>query len=172
MTMEAHTMKHRILIISVVCVAVAAVFASASFVFRPAEAQRSFGARFEYAVINGSYSSYPPDGPSTVSSSVNICYVLGNGCQNEEIKSELGFAKFFQDERLENNVRTRGLAQERATQLSYSKAIAKLGSEGWEMISAPAIEFDLYYQNQQGMPTVKEGNRAARQHVWFVRARQ
>jgi hypothetical protein len=147
-------------------------FMTAAFLFRPAEAQRSTGARWEYAVINGSYAPHPPDGPSVVSAAVNICYLLGNGCQNEEVKTELGFAKFFQDERLENNVRTRALAQERATQLSYSKAIAKLGSEGWEMISAPAIEFDIYYQNQQGMPTVKEGNRAARQHVWFMRARQ
>jgi len=165
-------MKQRILFISVVCIAVAAVFVTAAFLFRPAEAQRSMGNRFEYAVINGSYSPYPPDGPSTISSAVNICYVLGNGCQNEEVKVEVGIAKFLQDERLENNVRTRGLAQERANQLSYSKAIAKLGSEGWEMISAPAIEFDIYYQNQQGMPTVKEGNRSSRQHIWFLRARQ
>jgi hypothetical protein len=165
-------MKQRILIISVVCVGVVAISLAAAFIFRPAEAQRSIGTRFDYAVINGSYSPYPPDGPSTASSAVNICYVLGNGCQNEEIKSELGFAKFFQDERLENNARTRALAQERATQLSYSKAIVKLGSEGWEMISAPAVEFDLYYTNPQGMPTVKEGNRAARQHIWFMRARQ
>ena len=172
MTMEAHTMKQRILIISAVCVAVAAIFMTAAFVFRPAGAQRSIGARFEYAVINGNYSPYPPDGPSTVSSAVNICYVLGNGCQNEEVKSEVGIAKFLQDERLENNARAKSLAQERATQLSYSKAIAKLGSEGWEMISAPAVEFDIYYQNQQGMPTVKEGNRGARQHIWFMRARQ
>jgi hypothetical protein len=165
-------MKQRILIISVVCVAVTAAFMTAAFLFPSAEAQRSAANRFDYAVINGSYSPYPPDGPSVISSAVNICYVLGNGCQNEEVKSEIGIAKFLQDERLENNARAKSLAQERATQLSYSKAIAKLGSEGWEMISAPAIEFDIYYQNQQGMPTVKEGNRSARQHIWFMRARQ
>ena len=145
---------------------------TAAFLYRPAEAQRSSANRIEYAVINGSYSPHPPDGPSVVSSAVNICYLLGNGCQNEEIRTELGIAKFLQDERLENNAKARSLVQERATQLSYSRAIAKLGSEGWEMISAPAIEFDIYYQNQQGMPTVKEGNRTARQHIWFMRARQ
>ena len=166
------TMKQRILIISVLCLAITSAFTTAAFLYRPAEAQRSAATRFDYAVINGSYSPYPPEGPSIVSSAVNICYAVGNGCQNEEVKVEVGIAKFLQDERLENNVRTRGLAQERATQLSYSKAIAKLGSEGWEMISAPAIEFDIYYTNPQGMPTVKEGNRNARQHIWFVRARQ
>ena len=165
-------MKHRILIISVGCFATASAFLTAAFIFRSAEAQRLTATRFDYAVITGSYSPYPPDGPSVVTSAVNICYLLGNGCQNEEIKTELGIAKFFQDERLENNARTRVLLQERANQLSYSKAIAKLGSEGWEMVSAPSIEFDIYYQNQQGMPTVKEGNRSARQHIWFVRARQ
>jgi hypothetical protein len=165
-------MMRRIIVIGVVCFAVAAAFAAAAFIFRPAEAQRSIGNRFDYAVINGSYSPLPADGPGFVSSAVNICYVLGNGCQNEEVRTELGIGKFMQDERLENNARTRGLAQERVSQLSFSKAIAKLGSEGWEMISAPAIEFDLYYTNQQGMPTVKEGNRSARQHIWFVRARQ
>src|SRR6188474_1602452 len=120
-------MKQRILFISVVCIAVAAVFVTAAFLFRPAEAQRSMGNRFEYAVINGSYSPYPPDGPSTISSAVNICYLLGNGCQNEEIKTEIGLSKFVQDERLENNARAKTLAQERATQLSYSRAISKLG---------------------------------------------
>jgi hypothetical protein len=165
-------MTKRILIIGVVCFFAAAIFLTAALVFRTAEAQRSTPTRFDYAVINGSYSPQPPDGPSTVSSAVNICYILGNGCQNEEIRTEIGIAKFLQDERLENNARAKGLAQERATQLSYSRAIAKLGSEGWEMISAPAIEFDIYYTNQQGIPTVKEGNRTARQHVWFMRSRQ
>jgi hypothetical protein len=165
-------MTKRIIIIGIVCFTAAASFLTAAFVFRPAEAQRSTATRFDYAVINGSYFPHPPDGPSVVSSAVNICYVLGSGCQNEEVRTEVGIAKFLQDERLENNARAKGLAQERATQLSYSRAIAKLGSEGWDMISAPAIEFDIYYTNQQGMPTVKEGNRNARQHIWFVRARQ
>ena len=165
-------MTRRLWIIGTLFFALAAVLAMAAFTFRPAEAQRSVGSRFEYAVINGSYSPYPPDGPSTISSAVNICYLLGNGCQNEEIKTEIGLSKFVQDERLENNARAKTLAQERATQLSYSRAISKLGSEGWEMMSAPAIEFDIFYTNQQGQPTVKEGNRNARQHVWFVRTRQ
>ena len=169
---DGDVMKHRILIISVLCLAITGALTTAVFLFRPAEAQRSTATRFDYAVINGSYSSHPPDGPSVVSSAVNICYVLGNGCQNEEVRTEIGIAKFLQDERLENNLRAKSLAQERATQLSYSRAIAKLGGEGWEMISAPAIEFDIYYQNQQGMPAVKEGNRNARQHIWFMRAKQ
>ena len=143
-----------------------------NYLLRPTEAQRSATNRFEYAIINGSYFPYPADGPTVVSAAVNICYVQPAGCQNEEIKAEVGIAKFVQDERLENNQRLKGLAVERAVETAFSKAIAKLGSEGWEMIDAPAVEFDLIYTNQQGNQAVKEGNKTDRQHVWFKRARQ
>lgn len=143
-----------------------------TWMFRPAEAQRSLSNRFEYAIINGSYYPYPADGPTVLSAAVNICYLQPAGCQNEEMKAEVGLAKFVQDERLENNQRVKGLALERAVEVAYSKAIAKLGSEGWEMIDAPAVEFDLFYTNQQGNQAVKEGNKTDRQHVWFKRSRQ
>ena len=136
------------------------------------DAQRGAAVRFEYAVINGSYLPYPADGASTVSGAVNICYLQAASCQNEEIRSEVNVNKFIQDERLENSTSVKRLAQERAFQMSFSRAIAKLGSEGWEMIAEPEIEFDLYYTNPQGMQTVKEGAKTQRQHVWFKRERQ
>jgi len=165
-------MRQRVLILAAISFVGVIAVVAAAFVFRPAEAQRSVSGRFEYAVINGNYSPYPPDAPTVVSSAVNICYLQAAGCQNEEIKSEVGIAKFLQDERIENNARTRQLVQERAVEVAFSKAIAKLGGEGWEMISAPAVEFDLYYTNPQGNQTAKEGNRTDRQHIWFKRARQ
>lgn len=136
------------------------------------EAQRSNPVRFEYAVINGNYLPYPPDNPSVVSSAANICYLQVVGCQNEEVRVEINLSKFAQDERLENSSGVRRLAQERAVQSSFSRAIAKLGSEGWEMVEAPEIEFDLYYTNPQGIQTVKEGSKTERRHVWFKRERQ
>jgi len=136
------------------------------------EAQRNAGVRFEYAVINGNYLPYPADNPSVVSSAANICYLQASGCQNEEVRAEVNLSKFAQDERLENSSGLRQLAQARAVQSSFSRAIAKLGSEGWEIISAPEIEFDLYYTNPQGIPTVKEGSKTERRHVWFKRERQ
>lgn len=135
------------------------------------EAQRGAAVRFEYAVINGSYQPYPADGVSAVTGAVNICYVQAVGCQNEEIRSEVNFNKFIQDERLENSASVKRLAQERAFQMSFSRAIAKLGSEGWEMIAEPEIEFDLYFTNPQGIQTVKEGTKTQRQHIWFKRER-
>lgn len=136
------------------------------------EAQRNTPVRFEYAVINGNYLPYPADNPSVVSSAANICYLQVAGCQNEEIRIEINLSKFAQDERLENSGGLRRLAQERAIQSSFSRAIAKLGSEGWEMIEAPEIEFDLYYTNPQGIQSVKEGAKTERRHVWFKRERQ
>lgn len=136
------------------------------------EAQRNGSGRFEYAVINGSYQPYPADGVSSVSGAVNICYLQAIGCQNEEIKIEVNLNKFIQDERLENSSAVKRLAQDRAFQASFSRAIAKLGTDGWEMIQAPEIEFDLYFTNPQGIQTVKEGAKTQRQHIWFKRERQ
>lgn len=147
------------------------VGAVAFFTTSRSEAQRNNPIRFEYAVINGNYLPYPADNPSVVSSAANICYLQVVGCQNEEVRSEINISKFAQDERLENSGGVRRLAQERAIQTSYSRAIAKLGSEGWEMVEAPEIEFDLYYTNPQGIQSVKEGAKTERRHVWFRRER-
>jgi hypothetical protein len=162
----------KILTVSIFVTAIALFAFAGVFIFRPAEAQRAAVSRFEYAVINGSYSPYPADGPTTITSAVNICYMQAAGCRNEEVKSELVIGKFLQDERIENIAGARGLAQQRASEMAFSKAISRLGTEGWEMIDRPAIEFDLYYVNPQGAAGVKEGNRTERQHVWFKRERQ
>ena len=141
--------------------------------FTPAtEAQRGVSARFEYAVINGSYLPYPADGPSSVSSAVNICYFQASGCQNEEVRAEINISKFLQDERLENVGNVKLLAGSRAMNVAFSRAISKLGAEGWEIVEAPGIEFDFYYTNPQGIQTVKAGQQTERKHVWFKRVRQ
>jgi len=152
-------------------IALVTISAVIFFTFPTADAQRAVSARFEYAVINGSYSGAPAEGPGSASASVNICYLQTAGCQNEEVRTDVSVSKFLQDERLENSAKNRSLAQERAVQTSFARAIAKLGAEGWEIVTAPAIEFDIYYTNQQSIPTVKEGLRTDRQHVWFKRLR-
>ena len=163
-------MRIRTTVAVLICVAVAVVLAGLA-TFRPAEAQRAARASIEYAVINGSYSPYPADGPTTITGAVNICYLQHTGCRNEEVKAEIIIAKFLQDERIENHPAGRSLAQERAFEMAFSRSIARLGTEGWEMIDRPSIEFDLIYTNQQGVQTVKEGNRTERQHIWFKRLR-
>lgn len=142
-----------------------------AYIFFPASAQRTANTRFDYAVINGSYLPYPADNVSAAGAAVNICYMSAAGCQNEEVRAEVVVTKFLQDERLENNARARRLVQDRAFQNAFSRAISKLGSDGWEIVEAPSIEFDLYYTDQQGVQTVKEGAKTERQHIWFRRQR-
>lgn len=144
----------------------------ASYFGTSTEAQRGASGRIEYAVINGSYPPYPADGPSSVSSAVNICFLQASGCQNEEVKAEIIISKFLQDERLENASNAKTLAGYRAMNVAYSKAIARLGTDGWEMVDAPEIEFDLYYTNPQGIQTAKIGQQTERRHIWFKRVRQ
>ena len=148
------------------------VFTITTYFTSPTEAQRNIGTRFEYAVINGPYLPYPADGPSSISSAVNICYLQASGCQNEEVRAEINISKFLQDERLENASNARTLASSRATSTAYSRAIAKLGSEGWELVDSPVVEFDLYYTNPQGIQTVKTAQQSDRKHIWFKRVRQ
>ncbi len=50
---------------------------------KPAEAQRNVTARFEYAVITGSFQPFPANNPSFISSAVQVCYLQASGCQNE-----------------------------------------------------------------------------------------
>jgi len=164
-------MSKRVVLTTTCAVALIIIGATIFITLPMAEAQRSTFARFEYAAINGSYSGAPAEGPGSASASVNICYLQTAGCQNEEVRTDVSVSKFLQDERLENSAKNRSLAQERAVQTSFARAIAKLGAEGWEIVTAPAIEFDIYYTNQQSIPTVKEGLRTDRQHVWFKRLR-
>ena len=149
-----------------------AALLSAGYLTPETEAQRGVSSRVEYAVINGSYTPYPADGPSSISSAVNICYLQASGCQNEEVRAEINLSKFLQDERLENSGNARQLAVSRATNVAFSKAISKLGAEGWEMVEAPEIEFDLYYTSPQGIQAVKVGQQTERKHIWFKRVRQ
>lgn len=155
-------------------VAIAAILVlgtAAGYVLIPASAQRATNTRFDYAVINGNYLAYPQEGVGSVGAAVNVCYLSAAGCQNEEVRADVVISKFLQDERLENNPRSQQFVRERANQQAYARAITKLGSDGWEMVNAPQIEFDLFYTNPQGIQTVKEANRTERQHVWFRRQR-
>ncbi len=165
-------MKKRIANFSLIFLAIVTTALLSSFFFLPTTAQRSVSTRYEYAVINGSYSPHPAENPSVVSSAVNVCYLQSTGCQNEEVRADVNIAKFLQDERLENNARARVLAQERAVQTAFSKAIAKVGGEGWEIMTAPAIEFDLIYTNPQGLQSVREAVKTERQHIWLKRLKQ
>jgi hypothetical protein len=61
------------------------------------------------------------------------------------------------------------LARHRAIDNVYSRAIAKLGAEGWEMISKPELQFDTFYQNASGTFDVAPGNYDRKPDIYFKR---
>ncbi len=136
------------------------------------EAQRAVSVQYDYAVIQGSYRPYPFGDAGSTLGAVNICYVQPGGCQNEEVKAEVIYTKFAQDERLEGAKDITNRAQNRAIQNAFAKAIAKLGMAGFEMVDKPQIEFDLYYESGQANKSLIEAPQTQRQHIWFKRVRQ
>ena len=166
-------MKNRIaVVIALVCCLTVCGVAAAVFYF-PASAQREVSNRWEYAAITGSYFPYSTENPSIVATAaVNICYMQSGGCQNEEVRAEINYSRFFQETRFENTEKTRGFAERRAAESAFAKAIAKLGQEGWEMISTPELEFDNYILASPGNYRVQEGSRERKPDIYFKRARQ
>lgn len=136
------------------------------------EAQRSVTVQYDYAVIQGSYKPFPFGDAGSTLGAVNICYLQMGGCQNEEVKAEIIYSKFAQDERLEGAKDITTRAQNRAVQNAFARAIAKLGSAGFEMVDKPQVEFDLYFESGQANKSVIEAPQTQRQHIWFKRVRQ
>lgn len=135
----------------------------------PTSAQKSNVGRWEYCAITGSYVPSGAENQATIAGAVNICYLQTAGCQNEEVKTDLIYNKFLQDWRLENTGVSKTLAFNRAQETAFAKAVAKLGAEGWEMVSTPTFEFDNYFQNYQGTYTVYQGNKEVKPDVYFKR---
>lgn len=157
---------------SVAAAASIAIGAAAFFFFPSASAQKSYNIRWEYASITGVYHPYTGADNSVVVMAANICYMQAAGCQNEEVRSELIYSKFLQDLRLENTDQSRIRAQARAADGAYARAIAKLGAEGWELVSSPDLQFDNYYQNSMGTYNLQEGSRERKPDIYFKRPRQ
>lgn len=142
------------------------------FATATSEAQRAVTVQYDYAVIQGSYKPFPSGDAGSTQGAVNICYLQPGGCHNEEVRAEVIYSKFAQDERLKGARDIAGRAQNRAIQNAFAKAIAKLGSAGFEMVDIPQIEFDLYYESGQASKSVIDAPQTARQHIWFKRVRQ
>jgi hypothetical protein len=140
----------------------------------PADAQRESTIRWEYAAITGSFSTLTNDNPSTTASaSANICFMQISGCLNEEVKAELVYSKFFQDMKLENNQTSRSVAQSKVIEMALSKAFARLGTEGWELVSPPSVQFMTFLPNTGGGFDLHGGDSEQRRaDIYFKRLRR
>lgn len=136
----------------------------------PVEAQRSTGNNWEYAAITGYYTPYPADNPGSIATmAVNICYLQVSGCRNEEVTASVPYAKFIQDNRLENSEQSRALARNKAQDDAYTKAIAKLGQEGWELSGPTNLQFDTAYTAPSGSSAIDPGVKDRKEDIYFKR---
>jgi hypothetical protein len=53
--------------------------------------------------------------------------------------------------------------------LAFTKAVARLGSEGWEMMSEPSVTFDNYILDSQGNYSISQGNKELKPNIYFKR---
>lgn len=137
-----------------------------------ASAEKATGQQWEYCAITNIYIANDTANQAVISGGANICYLQISGCQNEEIRADLIYTKFLQDFRLENDSNGKSLALTRAKDLAYSKAVAKLGIDGWEMTSLPGIKLDAYQLNIQGTYTITQGTKDTKTDIYFKRIRQ
>ena len=148
------------------------LFIGSLLFYFPISAEKSAAVQWEYCAITAAYVPANSENQAFFGGAVNICYLQIGGCKNEEVKAELAYAKFLQDFRLENTEQSKSFGYNRAKDLAFSKAVAKLGFEGWEIISQPSIEFDNYIPNNQGNFTVSAGDKNTKPDVYFKRPKQ
>ena len=137
-----------------------------------ASAQRTGRLQWEYASISSAYLPFSNDNQSSIiTAGINICYLQADGCRNEEVLFTLNYGKFLQDLRFDSNVRSKSLAQKKAMEGAFAKAVAKLGLDGWEMISSPQLQFNTYVQNESEGYRVIEGASDRQADIFFKRTR-
>jgi hypothetical protein len=116
------------------------------FLIPTGSAQKAVSGQWEYSVIIAAYSFNPTkDRTNKIPGSALICYLQNSGCRITEIKHEVDYTVYLQDRGLAvvDTSQTRSNAGIRASEIAFQKAVAQLGSEGWEMIGEPHLEFEF-----------------------------
>lgn len=98
--------------------------------------------QWEYLVVTDVYYLKPePDKINKIVGIVNICQMNAAGCRNYQIEHELDYGKFMKNAELPETFQTREAASRKAAETAFYKALAQLGSEGWELIHEPVQGF-------------------------------
>lgn len=138
-------MKHFIYLFLGVILSAFAFFGYTAFT-QTSTAQKASVAQWEYASIIASYSFNPTrDKTNKIAGTAVICYMQNSGCRLAEVKHEVDYTAYIQARLLplEENSAARTNAGVRASEIAFQKALAQLGSEGWEMIGEPDIKFEF-----------------------------
>jgi hypothetical protein len=106
---------------------------------------RSNITRWEYCAIISAQSKWPRENKEKYTGVATICYFRSSGCRREEVVFELTYSDFLKEgeatvKQGESYNRAYG-APARATESALSKAITKLGNDGWEMVGENRIDF-------------------------------
>ncbi|GEM_PF-2833836 len=107
-------------------------------------AQKQSRAQWEYSAIVTVYSFIPyKDRVNKISGMAEICFLQSTGCRRLEVKHELDYGSYLQDRAEQETFQTRKEASVKASEIAFQKAVAQLGSEGWEIISEPQLNFEF-----------------------------
>jgi hypothetical protein len=135
-------------------------------------AQKAGRVQWEYASRSSAYLPFSNDNQSAIiTAGINICYLQADGCRNEEVLFTLNYSKFLQDLRFDNNPRSKALAQQKAMEGAFAKAVVKLGLDGWEMVSSPQVQFNTFVQNESEGYRVIEGSQERKADIFFKRTK-
>src|SRR5215213_2800446 len=128
-----------------VCLAFFAFFGFSAF-NQTGSAQKAASPQWEYSTIIAAYSFNPTkERTNKISGIAVICYLQSSGCRTAEIKHDIDYTLYLQDRALPviDSNSTRSNAGIRASEIAFQKAVAQLGSEGWEIIGKPQLEFEF-----------------------------
>lgn len=117
--------------------AVAAVALLVSLLGQSVSAQQvSRRQRWEYcAILNSAPANIVTGRESTATGVASICYLQNTGCRMEDVKFDLDLAGFRKSlPPADGDGYLSYAAREKVTQAALSRAIAKLGEDGWEMV--------------------------------------
>jgi hypothetical protein len=94
--------------------------------------------RWEYCAILSAQRKWPQEDKEKYVGTATICYFRNSGCRKEEVVFELTYSDYLKEGEAtarqgESYNRSSG-APARATESALSKAITKLGDDGWEMV--------------------------------------
>ena len=114
------------------------------FISPSGAAQKAARTQWEYASIKAAYTFEPQkDRLNKIYGMAEVCYLQPNGCKRLEIKHEFDYGSFLQERGLAENFDTRKQASLSAGEIAFQKAMAQLGTEGWEIISDPDLPIEF-----------------------------
>ncbi len=102
---------------------------------------RSKITRWEYCAIVGAQSDGFGAKKEKYRGVATICYFRSSGCRREEVSFDLVYTEFLKEGADANQSYNTYAARMRAEESAMSKAITKLGDDGWEMVGENRIDF-------------------------------